>query len=294
MNADAPVGVIGLGLMGLALAQRLMGAGVAVLGYDIDPVRRDALQANHGVVARSAAEIFAHCRAVVIAVYDGPQIEALLGERQQNDNRPTVICTTTCTPDEIIRIADLARSRGLAFVEAPISGTSVEVRSGAATALVAGDVAAIDSVGVLLAALCPRTMRVSKIGDASRTKLAINLVLQTNRAALAEGIALAECLGLDGQAFLTAARASAAYSRVMETKGAKMLARDYRAQSHISQTLKDTELILAEAASHGLELPVTTAQAGLLRRAIALEGPDSDSSAVIEAVRRPANDKDDR
>src|SRR3954465_2578832 len=138
MNADAPVGVIGLGLMGMALAQRLMGAGVAVLGYDIDPVRRDALQAHHGGVARSAVEVFAHCRAVVIAVYDGPQIEALLGQRQDNDNRPAVICTTTCTPDEIIRIADLARSRGLAFVEAPISGTSAEVRSGAATALVAG------------------------------------------------------------------------------------------------------------------------------------------------------------
>jgi putative dehydrogenase len=294
MDTDAPVGVIGLGLMGTALAQRLIGARIAVEGYDIDPARRDALRADGGVAVASACEVFAHCRAVVLAVYDSRQIETLLGEHEPGENRPAVICTTTCTPDEIVHIADLAGSRGLPFVELPISGTSAEVRNGAATALLAGAVDTIESVGALLAVLCPRTMRVKKLGDASRTKLAINLILQNNRAALAEGIAFAEALGLNGQAFLTTARASAAYSRVMETKGEKMLSRDFRPQSHISQTLKDAELILHEAERHGLELPVTTAQAGLLRRAIALQGADSDSSAVIEAVRRSASSKVDR
>ena len=124
------------------------------------------------------------------------------------------------------------------------------------------------------------------IGDASRAKLAINLILQNNRAALAEGIVLAERMGLDGQTFLAAARESAAYSRVMDTKGEKMLSRDFRPQSHISQTLKDAELILQEAERRGLDLPVTEAQAELLRTAIAIEGPDSDSAAIIEAIRQ--------
>jgi len=150
----------------------------------------------------------------------------------------------------------------------------------------ASEAGAIASVSTLLDTLCPRRLRVGAIGDASRTKLAINLILQNNRAALAEGIAFAEALGLDGRAFLAAARYSAAYSRVMETKGEKMLARDFRPQSHISQTLKDAELILEEAMRLGLALPVTTAQADLLRAAIALEGPDSDSAAVIEAIRQ--------
>jgi 3-hydroxyisobutyrate dehydrogenase-like beta-hydroxyacid dehydrogenase len=103
---------------------------------------------------------------------------------------------------------------------------------------------------------------------------------------LAEGIVFAEALGLDGHAFLAAARESAAYSRVMETKGEKMLRRDFRPQSHISQTLKDAELILDEARRQNLHLPMTAIQAELLRAAIALEGPDSDSAAVIEAIRR--------
>jgi 3-hydroxyisobutyrate dehydrogenase-like beta-hydroxyacid dehydrogenase len=197
-----------------------------------------------------------------------------------------MICTTTCAPDEIEQIAARAARAGLAFIEAPISGTSAEVRDGAATALVAGEADAIDALDALLAVLCPRRIRVGKIGDASRTKLAINLILQNNRAALAEGIVFAERLGLDGRAFLAAARESAAYSRVMDTKGEKMLSRDFRPQSHIAQTLKDAELILHEARQCGLRLPVTEAQADLLRSAIALEGPGSDSSAVIEAIRR--------
>jgi 3-hydroxyisobutyrate dehydrogenase-like beta-hydroxyacid dehydrogenase len=129
-------------------------------------------------------------------------------------------------------------------------------------------------------------VRVGAIGDASRTKLAINLILQSNRAALAEGIVFAERLGLDGRSFLAAARESAAYSRVMDSKGEKMLARDFRPQSHISQTLKDAELILEEARRRALHLPMTLTQAELLRTAIALEGPDSDSAAVIEAIRQ--------
>jgi 3-hydroxyisobutyrate dehydrogenase-like beta-hydroxyacid dehydrogenase len=158
---------------------------------------------------------------------------------------------------------------------------------GTATALVAGESGAIDAVNALLDILCPRSLRVGVIGDASRTKLVINLILQNNRAALAEGIAFAERLGLDGDAFLAAARESAAYSRVMETKGDKMLRRDYRPQSHISQTLKDAEMILDEAGKLGRPLPMTATQADLLRTAIALVGPDSDSAAVIEAIRRP-------
>jgi len=74
----------------------------------------------------------------------------------------------------------------------------------------------------------------------------------------------------------------------MDSKGEKMLSRDFRPQSHISQTLKDAELILAEAARRNLRLPVTEAQADLLRAAIAIEGPDSDSAAVVEAIRQRA------
>lgn len=290
MQINAPVGIIGLGLMGSALSERLIDAKVPVIGFDIEPGKREKLKASGGMVAISARELAGQSRTIVVAVYSGDQVEALFGdiERGTAPARPTLVCTTTCTPDEIIRLARRAAGSGITLVEAPISGTSAELRAGTATALVAGEAGAIESVRTLLDILCPRRVQAGAIGDASRIKLAINLILQNNRAALAEGIAFAERLGLDGSAFLAAARQSAAYSRVMETKGEKMLARDYRPQSRISQTLRDAELILEEAGRRGLQLPMTSTQADLLRAAIALEGPDSDSAAVIEAIRRPA------
>jgi putative dehydrogenase len=286
MRQGMPVGIIGLGLMGIALAERLAGAGIAVIGFDIDPNRCDAFRDDGGEVATSANDLAGQSQSIVIAVYDSAQVEAVLGELESSPARPSLICTTTCAPNEVERIAARAAKAGFAFVEAPISGTSAEVRDGTATALVAGDADAIEAIDTLLAALCPHRTRVGKVGDASRTKLAINLILQNNRAALAEGIVFAERLGLDGRAFLAAAQQSAAYSRVMDTKGEKMLSRDFRPQSHIAQTLKDAELILHEAWQLGLRLSMTEAQAELLRSAITLNGADSDSAAVIEAIRQ--------
>jgi len=290
MQVNGPIGIIGLGLMGAALSERLIGAKVPVIGFDIEPAKCENLQALGGLVATSVHELADRSRAIVVAVYSGEQVEALFGELGSGAGSacPTVVCTTTCAPDEIARLARRATGLGIPFVEAPISGTSAEVREGTATALVAGETGVIDTIGTLLSIICPRGKCVGRIGNASRIKLAINLILQNNRAALAEGIVFAECLGLDGQTFPKAARESAAYSRVMDSKGDKMLARDFQPQSHISQTLKDAELILKEAQRQDLHLPMTLTQAGLLRTAIALTGPNSDSAAVIEAIRRRA------
>lgn len=285
MGHNTPVGVIGLGLMGAALTARLIEAGIGVLGFDIDATKTDGLRASGAEFASFAADVAVRCRTIVIAVYDAAQVSALLPDLANAGLPPLVICTTTCAPGEIADIAEFAARSQLAFIEAPISGTSTEVRAGTATALVAGDAETIEAAAATLDILCPRQIKVGAIGNASRTKLAINLILQSNRAALAEGIVFAESLGLDGLTFLASARHSAAYSAVMDSKGPKMLAQDFSPQSHIAQTLKDAELILHEANRQGLPLPMTSAQAGLLRTTIVLQGPETDSAAVIEAVR---------
>jgi 3-hydroxyisobutyrate dehydrogenase-like beta-hydroxyacid dehydrogenase len=282
MASSSAVGMIGLGLMGTALAACLIEAGIPVIGFDLDPAKRRSFG---GEAAASAEEVTARCRTVVVAVFNAEQVEAVLDGFRGAGLADLVICTTTCAPHEIANLSNRAAQLRLRFVEAPISGTSAEVRAGSAMALIAGESVAIDAAATVLNVLCPRQTRMGKIGDAARTKLAVNLVLQHNRAALAEGIAFAESMGLDGPAFLASLRESAAYSRVMDTKGPKMLARDFSPQSHIAQTLKDAELILEEARRTKQHLPMTLVQAGLLRAAIAVAGPDADSAAIIEAIR---------
>jgi putative dehydrogenase len=282
MTSPSAVGMIGLGLMGTALAARLIDAGTPVIGFDLDPAKRKSFG---GEAAASAKEVMARCQTVVIAVFNAEQVETVLDGFRNADPADLVICTTTCAPHEIVNLSHRAAQLHLRFVEAPISGTSAEVCAGSAMALIAGEGATIDAATTVLNILCPRQTRVGRIGDAARTKLAINLVLQNNRAALAEGIAFAESMGLDAPAFLASLRESAAYSRVMETKAQKMLARDFSPQSHIAQTLKDAELILEEARRTKQPLPMTLVQTRLLRAAITLAGADADSAAIIEAIR---------
>ena len=242
MTAHPPVGVIGLGLLGSVLAARLIGAGLPVAGFDIDSRRRAILKNQGGEVAASAAQVMARCQIIVVAVFNAAEVELLFDEfgRKPHLAGTVLICTTTCSPEDILRIAARAADAGLGFVEAPISGTSAETRDGSALALIAGEVAAIEAVQPVLNVICPQQMRLGEIGNAARTKLALNLILQNNRAALAEGLAFAESMGLDAAAFLATARRSAAYSRVMDSKGEKMLARDFAPQSHIAQTLSLT------------------------------------------------------
>jgi L-threonate 2-dehydrogenase len=288
MRTEAPVGVVGLGLMGTAFAARLIEAGHQVVGFDIDRSRCDALTAMGGDRSRSVRGVAERCPTILVAVYNAAQVEMLLDQLEQEGggSRLLIICTTTCAPDEIIAIAMRAARAGFGFVEAPVSGTSSEARQGSATALVAGEAHAIEAASPILTILCPKRLHIGAIGDASRTKLAINLILQINRTALAEGLVFAESLGLDPSAFLAAAGQSAAYSSVMDTKGAKLLARDFTPQSRIAQSLKDSELILREAKERNLHLPMTSVQTALLRAAIALEGPDKDSAAIIAAIGR--------
>src|SRR5215475_5468035 len=287
MATHAPVGIIGLGLLGSVLAARLIGAGIPVTGFDVDPAQRAVLKDLGGEIAVSAVQVMARCQTILIAVYNAGQIELLFDElgRKPHLAGAVMVCTTTCSPEDIASIAARAAEAGLGFVEAPISGTSAEARDGSALALIAGERQAIDAVQPVLNVICPQQMRMGGIGNAARTKLALNLILQNNRAALAEGLAFAESMRLDAAAFLATARRSPAYSRVMDTKGEKMLTRDFAPQSHIAQTLKDSELILEEARQQEQHLPMTLIQTGLLRSAITLVGPEADSSAVIEAIR---------
>ena len=136
-----------------------------------------------------------------------------------------VLCASTCDPDRIAALGACVAQRGLIFLEAPVSGTSEQVRRGEGVGLIGGEREVAARIEPILRALFASYFHVGRIGDGGRAKLAINLILGLNRLALAEGLVFAARLGLDPAAFLSIARASAAYSQVMDTKGAKMVAR---------------------------------------------------------------------
>jgi 3-hydroxyisobutyrate dehydrogenase-like beta-hydroxyacid dehydrogenase len=177
------------------------------------------------------------------------------------------------------------------FLEVPVSGTSAQVRHGGGVGLIGGDVETAQIAAPVLDALFPNRFHIGKIGDGGRAKLAINLILGLNRLALAEGLVFAARLGLDPAAFLQVARASAAASQVMDTKGAKMVARDFAPEGRVRQTLKDVHLMMDQALRIGQELPLLKVHAAVLEACVRHGEGESDNSIVIEEIRRRTHSK---
>ena len=135
-------------------------------------------------------------------------------------------------------------------------------------------------------AIAATVVHVGPPGMGARAKLATNLVLGLNRAAFAEGLAFAERMGLDLAKFFEIARASAAHSQVMDTKGGKMVTRDFSPHGRAAQALKDVRLMLAEAARAGQELPGCAVAAALLESCVRHGEGERDSTVIVEEIRR--------
>lgn len=287
-------GVIGAGLMGTACAQRLMQAGFGVLAYDVDTAKCAAIAKLGARLAGSIAEIVGQSAAVVLAVFNTDQVEqvvegagGVLDTVGTGAHLPIVICTSTCDPDRLAALAARVAPRGVRFLEVPISGTSRQVAAGDGVGLVGGKRDLLAQAALMLDAICPRRYYLGSVGNGSRAKLAVNLILGLNRAAIAEGLVFAERLGLEREAFLEVARGSAAYSQVMDIKGPLMARREFRnPQSRIDQSLKDFSLMLEQAQAKGQELPFATVYARMLQDCLQHGEGEWDNAAIAEAIAR--------
>jgi 3-hydroxyisobutyrate dehydrogenase-like beta-hydroxyacid dehydrogenase len=287
MNERRLVGLFGLGLLGEVLAGRLMAAGFGVLGFDVDPGKHARLAALGGKAANEPAEV-ARCQAIVLAVFSTDQVEEVVERTILPSAGPgtTVLCTSTCDPDRIAALGARFAGTAVRFLETPVSGTSEQVRRGDGVGLIGGDRAAADAVAPILDALFPRRFHIGKVGDGGRAKLAVNLILGLNRLALAEGLTFAERMGLDPEAFLAVAKGAASYSQVMETKGRKMLARDFAPEGRVKQTLKDVHMMLEQGERLGQDLPLLAVHADVLEACVRHGEAERDNSIIVEEIRR--------
>src|SRR6516225_3299540 len=290
MTDRKPVGLIGIGLLGQAFAHRLLAAGFAVVGFDVDPAKNAKLAQLGGGGAASAAELARRCDPVVLAVFSTDQVEHVverellpaLGEGSGN----IVLCASTCDPDRIAALGGRVAMRGLQLLETPVSGASGQISRGEGVGLIGGDAEIVRAAEPVLRALFASYFHIGKIGDGGRAKLAVNLILGLNRLALAEGLVFAERLGLDPEAFLKVARSSAAYSQVMDVKGSKMVRNEFAAEGRVTQHLKDVHLMLEQAQRLKQRLPLLEIHAEVLEACIGQGEGDFDSSAVIREIRR--------
>jgi 3-hydroxyisobutyrate dehydrogenase-like beta-hydroxyacid dehydrogenase len=279
--------VVGVGLVGLALAERLREAGIEVLGHDIDPQRRAALRAVGGGIAASVNDVFGACECTLLALPDG-----VITSRVVRDALPMLtpgsllVDCGTGDPDETMALAASLAAHGVRLVDAPLSGSSQQIRDGVAVMMVGGDRETCATLEPVLAAIAPRRFQLGPSGSGARAKLATNLLLGLNRAALAEALVFAQALELDLPRFLDLVRATPAYSHAVDAKGPRMVAAEFAPpQSRIRQHRKDVGLMLQAAQRAGRTLPLTALHAVLLDTAIADGAGDLDNAAIIETIR---------
>ncbi len=287
------VGVVGLGLMGSAIVQRLRAAGFEVTGYDVDAEKRARAAQLGALPAESLAAIGERCTTILLAVFSTDQVEAvlegsdgLLSVRDAGAPRPIYICTSTCDPDRIAQLAARIEARA-DYIEMPVSGTSAQVASGDGVGLVGGARPAVAAAAPVLQAICPNRQYLGKVGNGGKAKLAVNLVLGLNRGAIAEGLVFAEKMGLEPVTFLEVLRNSAAYSQVMTTKGPLMARREFlKPVSRVDQSYKDFALMLEYSAALGQKLPFAEVYTELLRDCIDQGEAQWDNAAILAAIAR--------
>jgi 3-hydroxyisobutyrate dehydrogenase-like beta-hydroxyacid dehydrogenase len=280
------VGMIGLGLMGTALCERLLEAGYTVCVHNRTREKADPLLA---LGAHWTDNPLAVCDRVIISLYTTATVEEMLGRLADGLRAGQILIdTTTGEPGQTAQLGARLATCGVEYLDAPISGSSEQTRRGEVTTIVGGTRKAFDACRDLFDSFARKAIFVGPCGSGARMKLVSNLVLGLNRAALAEGLVFAQALGLDGEAALQVLVNSMAYSRIMDTKGRKMIEGDFRTEARLSQHLKDIRLILDAAAEAGQPLPLTEVHCRLLEAAEAAGFGEADNSAVIRAFTKSA------
>lgn len=284
------IGLIGLGLVGTAIAERLLAEDFDVIGYDIEPAKCEHLEQLSGKAVDSPAQVAEKTDRLILSlpnteivtkVVEGPD-----GIIEAGTPAKFIIDTTTGDPEETAALAQRLKEKDIYFLDAPFSGSSRQVRDREITFMVGGDKAAYEKCMDIFQMLGRETFYLGDSGNGSRAKLASNLILGLNRLALAEGLVFAGKLGLDPKAFLELLKVTPAYSAAMDVKGKKMLDGDFTAQARLNQHHKDVSIILKYSEKFGQELPLSKVHLDVLKKAIEAGDGDLDNSAVIREIER--------
>lgn len=282
------IGLVGVGLLGTAVAGRLLRAGHRVVGFDIAPDRGRALVTMGGEVAGSARAVALASEAVctllpTLAAVEtsilGPDGVAAAGKPGQ-----VVIQMSTISPALSVRLAAESRARGIDFLDCPVSGTSGVVARGEGMLFVGGERRVFERWRPLLEAMLPRAVYIGAAGQAMVLKLVANLLVGLHSAAAAEALHLARRAGLDPAVALEVLTGSAAGSRMLDIRGPLMVRGEYPAQMKLDLFMKDLHLIQDAAAAAGAALPLTDTAERLYAAAAGTGHGKEDLAVVLTAL----------
>ncbi len=287
----ANLGFIGLGAMGSRIAERLQRAGHSMTVFDRNAKRVEALAAKGAAAARTPAEVAARSEIVLSCVADDAAVEAVLlgraGALEQVPRGTLFVDLSTVSPVTSRLVADAARAKDAAFVDAAMSGSTPQAEQGALVIFAGGEPDAVERARPILDTIAKTVFHIGQAGAGTTMKLVVNTLLGAGLQVLAEALALGEKAGMDRKRLAEVLGETAVISPAQRGKLANAVANEFPSTFPVRLMYKDFNLILAHAAALAVPMP-TAAVAAQLCAAQDARGPDEDFSATIRLMRQLA------
>jgi 3-hydroxyisobutyrate dehydrogenase-like beta-hydroxyacid dehydrogenase len=272
--------------MGTAVAERLLGAGYALVVFNRTTQKADALAEQGAEVAETAAELLERAEVIVTSLANDEAFEAVAAEVVHAARPGTVLVDlSTVSPAASARVASLAEETSLEYLRAPVSGNPTVVRAGNLSFMVSGPREALDRVEPVLLAVGPTIHYVGEGEQARVVKLAINLMIAGLAQLMSEALVLGEAAGVSRETLLEVMGSSAVGAPFVKYKTEPLLRDDFSATFTTALMEKDIDLVLDVAEEAGLELPVASEMKTLLRAAIDAGYADDDFMALYLHLR---------
>jgi 3-hydroxyisobutyrate dehydrogenase-like beta-hydroxyacid dehydrogenase len=280
------LGMIGLGKMGLPLSRQLLADGHAVCGYDVDPARMRLLVETGGSAATSAKEV-AENSDITFSILMKPE------HVEENTLGPNGIAAagkanlihvemSTMYPDWQRALAGKLAERGIAMLDAPISGSHNRVDARTISFMVGGDANTFERVRPILEPLAVDVTHTGPSGSGATMKIVINLFVTASAAVLAETVLVGERAGLDKDIMKKCMAVSTVQGMMFNQIGMRLLTRDFAPRGAIDVYVKDSGLAIDRAKTCGIDLQVVPAARGMFLRAQAAGWGEDDAARVIE------------
>ena len=280
------MGLIGLGNMGTAFAERLLDAGYPLVVSNRTPGKTEALAARGAGVAPSPARLAEQVDVILTSLADDEAFESVAADAIAAARPGAVLVDlSTVSPAASSRVAERAETASVGYVRAPVSGNPTVVRAGNLSVIVSGAADAIDRVEPIIRAIGPTVHRVGDGEQARIVKLAINLMIAGLAQLMSEALVLGEAADVPRAALLEVMGSSAVGAPFVKYKTEPLLRDDFSATFTTALMEKDIDLALEAAAEAGVELPLTNEMKTQLRAAIEAGHADDDFIVLVQHLR---------
>lgn len=286
------IGFIGLGAMGGPMATNLVTHGFALVVHDIDQAKVDRLRGLGAAAAESAAAVAAEVERTICMVETTAQAESVIagdaGVIQRAGKGHVVICMSTIDPLVVRRLGERLAARGIALVDAPVSGGTERATSGELSIICGGPVETVKACEDLFRAMGRNVFHVGGLGQGLAMKLLNNMLIHVNTVAVAEAMVVGVKAGLDPQTIYDVVRVSTGTSYAFESRVPRMLRRDFAPGGTMDISFKDQELETQFAKSLGVPVLLANVSQQVYQMARAAGLNKEDGSAVVKVLERLA------